>query len=109
MSRPSDNLIERKALWVGVLANLVMAIAGYYFYYLTSSEALLLDGNFSMIAAMVTIVAVYISQVKHRRSETFPFGLYFYEALFVFFKGLVLLGIILMAAFQNGIKVAHFF
>ncbi len=108
MDQQNKNLIEQKALWIGVLANLVMGFAGYYFYYLTSSEALLLDGNFSMIAALATGVAVFISKIKHNRSETFPFGLYLYEALFVFFKGLLLLGVILMAVFQNAFNVIHF-
>ncbi|WP_420582747.1 cation transporter [Reichenbachiella sp.] len=107
---PSDNnLIEQQALWVGVFANLIMAFSGYYFYFLTNSEALLLDGNFSMIATLVSGIAVYISKVKHNRSDSFPFGLYLYESLFVFFKGLILLGIILMALLQNGIEVIHFF
>lgn len=108
MAQQKRNLIEQKALWIGVIANLVMGFAGYYFYYLTSSEALLLDGNFSMIAALVIGVAVFISKIKHKRSETFPFGLYLYEALFVFFKGLLLLAVILIAVFQNGVKVIHF-
>lgn len=108
MTQLITNKIEQKALWIGIFANLMMGFAGYYFYYLTSSEALLLDGNYSMIAALATGVAIFISKIKHNRSETFPFGLYLYEALFVFFKGLLLLGVILMAVFQNAFKVIHF-
>ncbi len=108
MTQLNRDQIEQKALWIGVIANLVMGFAGYYFYYLTASEALLLDGNFSMIAALATGIAVFISKIKHNRTETFPYGLYLYEAFFVFFKGLLLLGVIFMAVFQNGIKVVHF-
>ncbi len=108
MENSRNNIIEHKAIIVAVVANTVMALAAYYFYYLTGSESLLLDGNFSFIAALVSMISVYLSKVKSKRTETFPFGLYLYESLFVFFKGLILLGIILLAVFQNVSKIIHY-
>ena len=42
--------IESSALKIGVVVNLLMAIAGWVAFSLTGSEALLLDGNFSFIS-----------------------------------------------------------
>ncbi len=52
--------IESSALKIGVIINLLMAIAGWVAFSLTGSEALLLDGNFSFIASVTTIGAIII-------------------------------------------------
>lgn len=100
--------IEIKGLKAGVFANILMAIAGWYAYSLTNSEALFLDGNFSFIAALSTIVAIMIVKIKHKRTEVFPFGRYFHESFFVFFKGLLILGVTIGALFQNTIKIIDY-
>jgi predicted Co/Zn/Cd cation transporter (cation efflux family) len=101
--------IESKALKVGVLVNLVMAIAGWITYSLTNSDAMLLDGNFSFIATLSLVAAVMIVVVRHNKSEIYPFGNYFYESFFVFFKGILILGITIGALFQNTIKIIDYF
>ena len=101
--------IESTALKVGVLVNLIMAIAGWVTYSMTNSDAMLLDGNFSFIAALSLIAAIMIVVVRHNKSETYPFGNYFYESFFVFFKGILILGITIAALFQNSIKIIDFF
>lgn len=101
--------IENRTLKITVVANLVMAIAGWVTYNLTDSQAMLLDGNFSFILAIATFVAIYISKNKHKKSATFPFGNYVYEAAFVLSKGVLILGIIIMAVFQNAIKILDYF
>ncbi|WP_298536697.1 cation transporter [uncultured Algibacter sp.] len=100
--------IEIKGLKAGVFANILMAIAGWYAYSITNSEALFLDGNFSFIAALSTIVAIMIVKIKHKRTEVFPFGRYFHESFFVFFKGLLILGVTIGALFQNVIKIIDY-
>lgn len=104
----SNISLEAKTLRVGAFINLLMAIGGWVAYSYTSSEALLLDGNFSFIAVLVTVAAEFISRAKHRRTTTFPFGSYAYEAFFVLFKGFLILGVIIAALFQNTIKVIDF-
>ncbi|WP_052431874.1 cation transporter [Flammeovirga pacifica] len=100
--------IETSTLRIIAVVNLLMAFAGWYTYDVTASEAMLLDGNFSFIAVLVTIAAEFISRSKHQRTATFPFGKYSYEAFFVLFKGFLILGIILGATFQNTIKILDY-
>ena len=103
------DIIEKRALWVTVVVNLIMAAAGWITFGLTNSQAILLDGNFSFILAIATIIAIYISKNKHKKTATFPYGSYVYEAAFVLSKGLLILGIIAMAFFQNAIKIIEYF
>ena len=100
--------IEYSALKIGVLINLIMAIAGWVAYSLTGSEALLLDGNFSFISSVTTIGAIIIIYKKHKRTSVFPYGRYFYESFFTLSKGILILGLIIAALFQNVIKVLSF-
>ena len=102
------DLTERKTLWVTVFANLSMAIAAWYTYHLSNSQAILLDGNFSFVLAIATLIAIYISKNKHKKTAIFPYGGYVYEAAFVLSKGLLILGIIVMAFFQNASKIIGF-
>ena len=101
--------IEKRALRVTIVANLLMAIAGWITFGLTNSQAILLDGNFSFILAIATLIAINISKNKHKKTKTFPFGSYVFEAAFVLSKGLLILGIISMAFFQNAVKIFEYF
>lgn len=104
MSKNTD-LVEASALKIGVLVNLIMAIAGWVAFSVTGSEALLLDGNFSFISAVTTVGAIIIIHKKHKKTAIFPFGRYFYESFFTLSKGLLILGVIIAAVFQNIIKI----
>ena len=99
---------EKIALIVGVIMNMFMALSGWLTYYLTNSEAMLLDGNFSFISSMACLVALIISKKKHIRTKLFPFGNYMHEAFFVLFKGILILGVILAACFQNVVKIIKY-
>lgn len=104
----SVDTIERRALWVTVVANLIMAVAAWVTFELTNSQAILLDGNFSFALAIATVIAIIISKNKHKKTGIFPYGGYVYEAAFVLSKGLLILGIIIMAFFQNAVKIIDF-
>jgi divalent metal cation (Fe/Co/Zn/Cd) transporter len=104
----SDSGAEKKALIVGAIINLMMGLGGWVAYYFSNSQVILLDGNFSFIAFFVSLVAIRISIIKATRTETFPFGQYVYEALFSFSKGIMIIGILLMAFTMSVTRVFHF-
>lgn len=108
MNKNTD-LIETSALKIGVVVNLIMAIAGWIAYSVTGSEALFLDGNFSFISALTTVGAIIIIHKKHKRTALFPYGRYFYESFFTLSKGILILGVIIAAVFQNVIKIISYF
>lgn len=62
--RGKQEAVERQTLWVGCLANLLMANAGWLAFYYSSSQALLLDGNFSFILCLTGMVTLLIKLYK---------------------------------------------
>ncbi|KXF83214.1 cation transporter [Enterovibrio coralii] len=96
---------EQKALKVSILANLVMAFSGWITYYLSGSEALLLDGNLSFILFLSSIVALRLTRVKAQVSDDFPFGKFAGESMYTLFKGIMILGVLLSSITTNVGKI----
>jgi len=105
----NTDLVETSALKIEVVVILIMAIAGWVTYSLTGSQALFLDGNFSFISSITTVGAIIIINKKHKRTAVFPYGRYFYESFFTLSKGILILGVIIAAVFQNAIKILDYF
>jgi predicted Co/Zn/Cd cation transporter (cation efflux family) len=102
------NIIENRAFTIGVFINLTMAIAGWIAYYFSKSEALLLDGNYSFIVVISTLLAIIIAKKKHSKTKIYPFGSYVFESFFVLLKGIMILGISLVASIQSIIKILNY-
>ncbi len=100
--------VENRAIAVGALGNLIMALAAWVTFYLSNSEAILLDGNYSFIIFLGMMVALRIAGIKSRRTEVFPLGQFFYEALYGFIKGLMMLGVILMAVVTSVVRIIFY-
>ena len=103
-----NDKIEINTLKFGAIINLIMAIAGWCAYYLSNSQALLLDGNFSFLAFISTLIAIKISSIKQNKSEVFPFGHFVYESLYSLLKGVMIVGILLVALTENISKIIHY-
>lgn len=108
MNKKAQDRIEIRALTVGAVGNLIMAAIAWYTYWLSNSEAILLDGNYSFIIFVGMGVALAVSRIKSRRTETFPLGHFFYEALYSFVKGLMILGLIIMAAITSIVRIVSY-
>ena len=104
----SSNVIEQQALKYGAAINLVMALAGWLAYYLSRSQALFLDGNFSFLMFVSLFVAIRISAIKAQKTELFPYGQFVYEALYSLLKGIMISGVLLVSFVQNVATVFHF-
>lgn len=102
------SVVEKKALYASATINLMMAFSGWVAYHYSNSQAILLDGNYSFIAFFITLIAIRITLIKTRLTETFPFGQYVYEALFSFGKGLMVIGILLVALIMSISRISHY-
>jgi len=107
-NRSQSRSVEQRALTAGITINLIMALAGWLAYYLSNSQALLLDGNFSFLMVVSLFVAVRISAIKERRTALFPYGQFVYEALYSLLKGIMITGVLLVTFIQNTSIVLHF-
>lgn len=89
---------ERRGLLLSVWGALGMAALGFVFFLLTHSQAVLLDGAFSLIGALVGLVAVRVSTLVRRPDdEHFHFGYAAYEPMMNLSKGL-LIGVVSLFA-----------
>ena len=103
-----DQKINRTLLF-GAMANVVMVLLAWGTYYLSNSEAILLDGNYSLIMFLGILVAFKIAKVKTRKTKTFPLGQFFYESLYGFIKGLMMFGVLLMSVVTAIARIVMYF
>ena len=83
-----------------------MAFAGIAAAYLSHSDALLVDGLYSGVNFISAIVATKVAAAISRPADRlYPFGYDAYEALYVNFRSLILLGITSFAVISAIIKI----
>jgi cation diffusion facilitator family transporter len=96
--RVRQALRERRGLLLSVWGAVGMAALGLVFFLLTHSQAVLLDGAFSLIGAAIGLVAVRVSTLVRRPDdEHFHFGYAAYEPMMNLSKGL-LIGVVSLFA-----------
>jgi len=90
---------ERGGLLLSVWGGLGMAGLGILFAVLTRSQAVLLDGVFSLIGFAVALVSLKVAALVRRPGdEHFHFGYAAYEPMLNLFKGLLMAAVSLVAA-----------
>ncbi len=102
------NKQEKFALITGAIGNIIMAFIAWITFYYSNSEAILLDGNYSFIMFIGIIIALKLATIRAIKTETFPFGQFFYESLYGFIKGLMILGVILIAVVTAIIRIIFY-
>lgn len=109
-TRAQHQAIERKALGVGKWANLFMAAAGLLTAWLSRSDAMLVDGLYSAVNFVSAIAAARIgARVGLPPTRSRPWGHDFDEVLYVTFRSLILIGVLVFAAVVSGMKIWTFF
>lgn len=95
---------------IGKWSNLFMAFAGILTAWLSRSDAMLVDGLYSAVNFVSAIAAARIgARVGLPPTKSRPWGHDFDEVLYVTFRSLVLIGILVFAAVVAGIKIWTFF
>lgn len=98
------NKLERRALIVSVIGTLIMAGLGIGFSILTQSNAILLDGIFSLIGFAAGLVALRVSSLVQQPDDAhYQFGYGGFEPLFNLLKG-VIIGFIAIYAITDSIN-----
>lgn len=83
--------IEQRAMIIGILANLSMALIAWWVFSLTKVQAVFLDGGFSFISAISCTIAIWISKTSKRKSKVFPLGHFLFEPLYAVLKSILTL------------------
>ncbi len=101
---------ERKALVWGIGINAFSAILGFVFYGLTRSQSLFLDSLISFILVISTVISLFISRNKRKgESEDYPLGRWAIENIFLIFRAILMLVIIVYTITEGAITITHFF
>lgn len=83
--------LEQKGLRLSAVGALFMAVLGIAFSFPTGSEAVLLDGLFSLIGFVVGLIAMRVAALVNRSDdEHFHFGYAAYEPMLNLAKGLLI-------------------
>jgi predicted Co/Zn/Cd cation transporter (cation efflux family) len=107
MTTPNSDLqYEKRSLSVGMWANLLMGAAGITAAQLSNSDALMVDGLYSGVNFCSAIIAGRVaSSLLKPADKRMPFGYDANEALYILFRSLVLLGILMFAGFNSLRKI----
>jgi cation diffusion facilitator family transporter len=85
---------EQRALRLSAWGQLFFGLLGFGFALFITSEAILLDGYFSLIAFVMSLLTMKVARlVQQPGDETFHFGYFGFEPMINLLKGLVILGV----------------
>jgi predicted Co/Zn/Cd cation transporter (cation efflux family) len=98
--------IEQRSLQPALWANLVMGISGVTAALMSNASALMLDGLFSAVNFSAALVASKVARSIQRKPALMrPFGYEIDEPVYIMFRSLVLIGLILMATYVACSKI----
>lgn len=90
--------LEKRFLIISALGNLLVGCVGILVAAVSSSQAILLDGLFNLIYLATALFTIKVATLVARGDdERFPYGYAFFESLINGIKGLLMLGVSIMA------------
>ena len=93
-----NNQAERKALIVSAAGNLIIGVVGITCAIISKSQAIMLDGLFNLSYLATGLFTLKVAAlVQQGDDERFPFGYAFFEPLVNGMKGVLVLGVSIMA------------
>ncbi|WP_170478186.1 cation transporter [Ruegeria arenilitoris] len=101
--------LESRAMNVGMAGNLFMAAAGIVAAYYSHSQAILVDGLFSLIGFTAAVFGKRVARSAQKKPDKFrPYGYAGDEALFTTFRSLSLLGLVVFAISNAALSIAGY-
>lgn len=101
---------ELKALIIGIIANFLSSIVGFYFFYRTKSVSILLDSLISLILLVSTIISIFVCySVRQKETKVYPLGRYTIENIFVLFRSILMIGTIIFTIIEGAYTITQFY
>jgi len=101
--------IELKSLIVSSVVNFIMAVAGIFVFCITNLQALFLDGVFSLIAFISTIMAIVFSITSKKKNKSYPTGMFFLEPLYGIIKAILMFVLLATSLYESGATAFTYF
>lgn len=93
---------ERKVFIISSIGTVITSTIGFMVFFISNSQAVLLDSLFSMFNALLTIISIWVVTVTSEKpSEDYPYGLTQARPMLELFKAIVLLSFIIIAIFNS--------
>ncbi len=103
-------VVELKAIKRNAIFIFIMAVSGIVFGVLAKSSAIILDGLFSTILFLTLILAVFIQKIASQPiSYLYPYSKWRLDSIYILFKVLILLGILVYTLFDAGFTLLDYF
>ena len=91
-------LIEERGLKTSMLGAFLLAVWGIIMANITSSGAIMLDGMFNLISAVLSFFSIYITRlIAEKETKEYPLGYFAFESLLVLIKGASILILIVLS------------
>ncbi len=98
MTHRDTNQLERKFLLLATIGNLAIGCVGIMASVISSSQAIMLDGLFNLTYFIIGMFTLKVARLVQKGDDArFPFGYAFFEPLVNGVKGMLVLGISIMA------------
>ena len=101
--------IELKSLIVSSVVNGIMAVAGIVVFCITNLQAMFLDGVFSLIAFISTIMAIVFSKISKKKNKSYPTGMFFLEPLYGIIKAILMFVLLAFSLYESGTTAFTYF
>ena len=101
--------IEKQSLIISTVVNFIMAVAGIVVFAITQMQSMFLDGFFSLIAALSTIMAVIFSRISKKKNKSYPTGMYFLEPFYAIIKSLLMFALLIFSIVESGLSAYDYF
>ncbi|MBR4998313.1 MAG: cation transporter, partial [Clostridia bacterium] len=101
--------IEKRSLIVSTIVNFIMGIAGLIVFFVTKMHALFLDGFFSLIAGISTIMAVIFSKASKKKNASYPTGMFFLEPFYGIIKAILMFVLLASSTVETGMSAYQYF
>ncbi|KUJ73033.1 cation diffusion facilitator family transporter [Thiomicrospira sp. WB1] len=106
MSVPDRLKLEKTGIKLVMIGDALMAILGFVFFYATYSHAILMDAVYpfiDLVAALLTlrVVSLFARQTRQPDSSHHLMGYAVFEPVLNFIKGILILGVILVAFYMS--------
>ncbi len=93
---------EKKVFIISLIGTVITSTIGFIVFFISSSQAVLLDSLFSLFSALLSIISIWVVTVTSEKpSEDYPYGLTQAKPMLELFKAIVLLSFIIIAIFNS--------
>lgn len=93
--------LEKRAILIALIGDACMALLGLTFSIFANSDAILIDGLYTTVNVVVTLIALRaVGRLASRGDQESPFGYAIYEPLINLMRGLLIGTVVIMAIFS---------